>query len=202
MQKCNDVTVRYAAPSDAAAVASYIWQTDEYIYPAAVNSPDDGAWVDFIARSLADENSVYFHGRVLVAEVCGKVVGACAFFRCGENLHFALPVDGSIREGIEFVDCGYYRPLVEESRVKEGIYISNLCVDKAYRGRGIGTKLLDGLIALFPDCDIVLDVLEDNPAARRLYEKEGFTVTKHYFGFSGRAKMAVPCLEMVRRKSV
>ncbi|MEJ1159091.1 GNAT family N-acetyltransferase [Prosthecomicrobium sp. N25] len=56
-------------------------------------------------------------------------------------------------------------------------YVAGLMVEPAYRGRGLGRRLLDearrfarerGLAAL------VLSVSTDNPGARRFYEREGF----------------------------
>ena len=198
MQNCNDITVRRATLRDAVAVATYVWQTDAYIYPSVVASPDEPIWLDFIARSLTDAGSVFFCDRVLVAEVQGKVVGVCTFFRCGAALHFVMPTAARIHEGLDYVDREYYRPLIAEYAARDGLCISNLCVDANFRSCGVGGKLLDGVFALFPNCDIVLDVIEDNHAACRLYEKKGFAVTKRYMGFGGKTNASVPCLEMVR----
>ena len=201
MQNCSEITIRLAVLSDAVDVANYIWQTDPYIYPSAVQTPNEYAWIDFIARSLADKDSIYFRNRVLVATTNGKVVGICAFFRCKDTLHFSLPVDTSILEGITFIDNGYYRPLItEQNSTAEGVYIHNLCVDKAFQRRGIGGKLLDNVLAMFPDCDVALDVLENNHTARRLYEKKGFVAIQRHNGFVGRQNKIVPCLKMVRYK--
>ena len=196
----NDIVVRPATLSDAVAIAKYIWQTDKYIYPAVVNSPDAPAWIDFIADSLADADSIFFRDRVLVAETKGKVVGVCTYFRCGDAVHFALPVGEEISDGINFVESKYYFPLIENNLKRDGVYVSNLCVDKNFRNFGIGGRLIDSVFALFPDSDIIIDVIESNTAGRRLYAKKGFSVTKSFVGFSGKTDVSVSCLEMVHSK--
>lgn len=70
----------------------------------------------------------------------------------------------------------------------DGIYIQNICVDSSARGEGIGTKLIlhiekyakkSGYTSLW------LDVSFENPKAKKLYEKLGFTLeSKHRILFS------------------
>jgi ribosomal protein S18 acetylase RimI-like enzyme len=56
--------------------------------------------------------------------------------------------------------------------------IYDLAVSHEYRGMGIGTYLIKELIKRINDNDytiVELDVASDNPGARRLYERMGFT---------------------------
>ncbi|NLV77122.1 MAG: ribosomal protein S18-alanine N-acetyltransferase [Tissierellia bacterium] len=60
--------------------------------------------------------------------------------------------------------------------IDEG-HVTNIAVDKEYRGLGLGNKLLEGLIQLCIDRDIkhiTLEVRKSNEVAKGLYKKYGF----------------------------
>jgi ribosomal protein S18 acetylase RimI-like enzyme len=70
------------------------------------------------------------------------------------------------------------RPLVElELRVPGSFYINALATYPEYRGLGLGTKLLEAANTLASEagCEILsLEVFDQNEAAVRLYERQGF----------------------------
>lgn len=56
-------------------------------------------------------------------------------------------------------------------------HITNIAVDEKYRGLGLGSKLLEGLIQLCIDRNIramTLEVRKSNEVAKSLYKKYGF----------------------------
>ena len=53
-------------------------------------------------------------------------------------------------------------------------YISALTVDEAYRGHGIGSKLLETVLA--EHTAVVTDVNIEKDASIRFYERHGFTI--------------------------
>lgn len=59
------------------------------------------------------------------------------------------------------------------------LFIANIQVTPAQQGRGIGTRVLELMIAQASKQgrDVGLQVLETNTGARRLYERLGFVVT-------------------------
>jgi ribosomal-protein-alanine N-acetyltransferase len=69
--------------------------------------------------------------------------------------------------------------------------VVTLAVDPAHWGRGAGTALLRALIdaADVRGCaEVLLEVREDNPRARRLYQRNGFTevgIRRGYYQPSG-----------------
>ena len=69
--------------------------------------------------------------------------------------------------------------------------VVTLAVDPAHWGRGTGTALLSALVdeAARRGCtEVLLEVREDNPRARRLYLREGFTevgIRRGYYQPSG-----------------
>jgi len=94
-------------------------------------------------------------GEIYVAKIDGKVVGYIVF-------------------GI--VEKIYNNPKV---RNKKLIDIDAMCVDENYRGKGIGTKLLEFAqnVGLENNCtDIYLTVNEENVNAIKTYEKFGMRI--------------------------
>ncbi len=80
------------------------------------------------------------------------------------------------------------------------LLMDGICVTRAARGMGLGTALLHAIKdeARTQDCvDVRLDVIDSNPRAKTLYEREGFVAgkthslgpLKHVFGFSTATEM-------------
>ena len=64
------------------------------------------------------------------------------------------------------------RNLVDGQLLMDGIF-----VDEAARGKGVGTALLDAIVAHADGAgchEVRLDVIDTNPRARALYERQGF----------------------------
>lgn len=61
------------------------------------------------------------------------------------------------------------------------LLMDGICVQQTARGRGIGTALLDAVKATAQDLGkstVRLDVIDINPRAKALYERQGFTAHK------------------------
>lgn len=71
--------------------------------------------------------------------------------------------------------------------VVDQAHINNLAVRPELRGRGLGTQLLEGIIAEVAHLggkELTLEVRQSNDPARRLYTRAGFTqegVRKNYY---------------------
>jgi len=80
------------------------------------------------------------------------------------------------------VFSSYERQPQESELLMDGI-----AVEQDMRGKGIGTKLLDELKQYAREngySRIRLDVIDTNPAARHLYERQGFIPTRtEQFGY-------------------
>lgn len=59
---------------------------------------------------------------------------------------------------------------------KPCIWIEDLYVKSAYRGKGIGNIFMDFITHQYTDCIFRLEVEEENEIAYKLYEKNGFSV--------------------------
>jgi len=81
------------------------------------------------------------------------------------------------------------------------LLMDGIAVDERMRGKGVGTRLLDNLadfVAAEQYQTIRLDVIDTNPGAQRLYERNGFVVTRTerfeylrwFLGFGASSTMA------------
>lgn len=81
--------------------------------------------------------------------------------------------------------------------------IDGICVAKAYRGKGVGSRLLSALYQEAAErgyASVRLDVVHDNFRARALYERQGFRavrteelgVLRFLFGFASSSVMVRP----------
>lgn len=85
----------------------------------------------------------------------------------------------------------------------ERFLIDGICVSKAHRGKGVGSKLLAALCREAAERgyrSVRLDVIQDNFRARALYERQGFRavrteelgVLRFLFGFASSTTMVRP----------
>ena len=92
--------------------------------------------------------------------------------------------------------------LFERTPVAGELVMDGIAVDAHYRGQGIGSKLLDAIVAYATEHQfrsVRLDVIDSNPRARKLYEAKGFRATKResfpylawLIGFAGATTMAL-----------
>ncbi|WP_070966553.1 GNAT family N-acetyltransferase [Vibrio sonorensis] len=85
------------------------------------------------------------------------------------NQHVLLAEEGGLLMG--FI-CGF-----GNHDIDKGSIIESLHVDKAYRGRGIGKRLLNEMASwmnhYFPDQGVYLEVLQENKQAHEFYDHFG-----------------------------
>lgn len=119
----------------------------------------------------------------------GSLTGAISF----EKLRNVLGILGAIRAAMILV--AYDRPLKKDQLLMDGISVSD-----SQRGNGVGSALLQLIKNHARETglsSVRLDVIDTNPAARRLYERHGFREVAHMnlgvlskiFGFSGATTM-------------
>ncbi|WP_032121226.1 GNAT family N-acetyltransferase [Clostridium amazonitimonense] len=79
------------------------------------------------------------------------------------------------------------KPVIEKKEIND-LYIQNICVEESYRGRSIGTKLIDYYFEYAKNLNhqsVFLDVSYDNYRAKKLYEEKGFlTISSKKIRFS------------------
>lgn len=70
------------------------------------------------------------------------------------------------------IDIGFYNGNILENGNYE---IGNICIIPEYQNKGIGTRILENLLALYKNTDIELQCFKINPV-KKLYERLGFNV--------------------------
>jgi ribosomal protein S18 acetylase RimI-like enzyme len=126
--------------------------------------------LDVGAERAIREDKNFSYRNAVVAEQNGEVVAMVLAYRLPEA-----------EEAVNLVELPeLLRPLVElELLVPRSFYINALATLPAYRGQGLGSKLLEpaNRLALEASCDeLSLGVFEQNDGAVRLYERHGYRI--------------------------
>lgn len=149
-------------------------------FSVAVKNPQKR--LSLIADSLAVPFAV-----VAIAE--GKLVGLAGF----QTPSGALTQDMTARKLFQHLGplggawAATVFSLYERKLQKSELLMDGIVVSQAMRGHGIGTRLLEELkqyASAQGFSHIRLDVIDTNPAAKRLYERQGFVPTRtEHFGY-------------------
>ena len=127
------------------------------------------------ALSLNLENCFY-------AEEDSMLLGVVAFQTSRET--FFAPTLKSIQSlygKIKGLYKGILLSLMEHKTEQDELYIEAIAVSTAARGKGVGTQLLEIIFTFAKEKglhNVTLQVIDTNPRAKTLYEKNGFTVIK------------------------
>ena len=117
-----------------------------------------------------------------------------SFYELGKelnnNFNTLYKLDDLVNSKYDFI-YGYYIDnnlvgFIHINKLYENIDIVNIIVNKDYRDKGIGTKLLNYIVDNYKDINsIMLEVRESNNAAIEFYKKNNFkviNVRKKYYG--------------------
>ena len=120
-----------------------------------------------------DSQYSYLNTLVAIDEEHGKVAGVCVSYD-GALLHTLRKA--FLEEVWNYCEMDH-SGMDDETQAGE-LYIDSLCVDKAYRGQGIATRLLEATVEKARRMQIKevgLLVDHGNPQAEKLYRRVGFT---------------------------
>jgi ribosomal protein S18 acetylase RimI-like enzyme len=133
------------------------------------------AYLDFIGELVDEDTFILVDRKPTMKEEEAWVDGKLRGIRAGREVALAA-WDGTTLAGI----CEAKRDLWKE----RGNVGMGLAVRRAYRGRGLGEKLLRETIRLakkrFRPRNIYLRVFSDNKIAKSLYRKAGFRELAHF----------------------
>ncbi|OYD60971.1 GNAT family N-acetyltransferase [Rhodococcus sp. OK302] len=166
----NDVTISCGFTEDErGCVASLYWEAfGRKLRPGFVDEPTGIAVVRAALR----------RDHMFVARRGDDVLGVCGFYDAGTGaadlrwtrLRRTLSVPAALRASLVL-------SVLSRSTHPGSLVLDGICVDRAARGLGVGTALLgatseharrDGARA------VRLSVVDGNPRARALYERQGF----------------------------
>lgn len=164
--------IRAASPGDCRALAELALIAGEGI-PAFFweSSRQSGQAIEAVgAARLLSETENFSYRNIQLAELGGEVAGMLLAYR--------LPEPGPAEDLSGLPD--FIRPLIElEAQVPGSYYINMLACFPRYRGRGIGTALMDIVddLAGREGCALSsLQVFSENRGALRLYQRLGYRV--------------------------
>ncbi|WP_286415772.1 GNAT family N-acetyltransferase [Myroides odoratimimus] len=114
----------------------------------------------------------------------GELIGVAAYQHNGQctlniSLSIMIKVYGLIRGLYKMLQLIMYFP---SKRDKDVVYVDAIAVDENFRGLGVGKMLLEEVekLALEHHARYVsLDVIKENPRAKKLYEQIGFVEVKY-----------------------
>lgn len=155
----------------------------------------DAAALQFLERIMDPEYAL------VARSDTGEILGLAGFKTAKGSL-----VGGGLRDlaGVYGWFGAIWRGLILLILDRELAYgtllMDGICVHSAARGQGLGTALLRAIKAHAREqglSSVRLDVIDSNPRARALYEREGFAVRKtrnigplrHLFGFRTSTEM-------------
>ena len=185
------VTVRPLRDGDDfLQAAKMIYLSDKYIYPFWFDSMEEGQRV--LSRMM-ELPTLYNKQNITVAVTPGgDIVGAVVSKQSPVNEEKEHLVEAFRLAGVVCDDrtdrifTDYYAKMDGQ----DGLYISNIAVDPAYRKQGIAAALLRAVTEGRDYC--YLECVQANIGAWRLYQRMGFSITAEYPGV-----FDVPCYKMV-----
>ncbi|PMR68290.1 GNAT family N-acetyltransferase [Halomonas heilongjiangensis] len=165
-----DQLIRKATPEDSSELAELMNLAGEgipaYLWGEQVAPGEDV--MEFGARRVARTEGGFSYTNAHVATIQGVIAGMLLSYRLPD------PYEIGSLEAIPPV----VRPLMQlEALVPGSWYVNAIATDSAYRGQGVGSRLMQLAEQLAADSGaeaLSLIVAEDNIQARALYERLGY----------------------------
>lgn len=177
----NFTIERLSPQDDLGQVADALYLVDQYIFPDLSDDPEK-AKILSPALFTNDPNALFSYDKTLVAkDTDGSIAGILVY-----RDHNCTPWDTDavrsrfIATGLELPEHferanENYMKKVTDAELPEGaVEIEFVGVRDAYRGKGLGTQLIQSLLTTPEYTEAHLDVLDSHPEARNLYNKLGF----------------------------
>lgn len=181
-------------------ITGLIYDTDPYIYPAMFGGREQAQ--ELVPYLIESNDAMFRPENLFVMEYEGKIAGIVLWNR--GNLCWSKEKFINISEYLEIPVSPYldavtekYIKSYERTENEDTISIINFCVAEEFRNLGLGSVLMDAFFKQHRNDRVELCVLEENPAARRLYEKYGFREVSRHPGFSVDERNLI-CIEMLK----
>ncbi|WP_312554202.1 GNAT family N-acetyltransferase [Empedobacter brevis] len=164
---------REARKEDAALIAELMMLAMDKIVYDFIGENNYNEGVSFLKKLIEQEGNQYSYQNTVVVECDNQLAGTTTFYDGGKLHELRKPV-------LDVLRTDYKQDIHPQDETQEGeIYIDTIAVSENFRGKGIGTEILDYLIEeLANKQDKTLGLLVDftNPNAKKLYERKGFKV--------------------------
>lgn len=131
--------------------------------------------VNLLAETITDPTYRYGYKRGIVEDIEGTVAGIAFGYRSFDE----EVIDRPFSKTLQAHGLLNERLFTDPECFPDEWYLDTICVAEDFRGRGIGSKLLEGINLQAKTTGahkIGLCVDHQNPKAQRLYERKGFKV--------------------------
>ena len=161
---------------DAGTIAGCLLLAMEEIVFRFIGERNSQKAAEFMLYFTEKENNQYSYQNCWVAEAGGEVIAAANLYDGAALKKLRQPV-------MDYIKTRFKRDVEPEDETEAGeYYLDSLGVRPDQQGKGTGAKLLRFLVdeyVLKNRQTLGLLVDEDNPGAKRLYLKMGFTCVGH-----------------------
>lgn len=167
-------------------IAELIYETDPYIYPHWFHN--DVNECKKVLAPLMNTEGFFFNYKsmhIAVDKRNNKIIGLIQVIDNDTNFDYDYTELMNVSQTYRFTIEEYIFELIKEVKEFKLPYFSNVVVHHNYRGFKLGTIMMNYILTENkPKYDkFILDVLAENPAAVKLYEKMGFVITEKNMGF-------------------
>lgn len=162
-------------------VAEALFLVDQYIFPDLFGD-EEGAKKYSKELFSDDPEALFSFDKTLVAkdengDIAGILVyrgDKCTPWDTNSIREKYLAIGNDLPESFERANENYLKKVTGPELPKDAVEIEFLGVRDDYRGRGIGSSLMQSIINNPAVSEVHLDVLDSHPGARKLYDKFGF----------------------------
>jgi len=168
-----NITIRQAQPADAELAAPLIIDA---IGDIAKRMTGETEW-DKVEQELCvlfkREDNRHSHLYTYIAELDGKVAGTMVLYAGAD----APKLDRNLSEWL--ANKGATSSVVDAESLADELYIDTVCIDPAFRGKGIGTKLFEyaeEVAKQVNSAKLSLNVETEKEPAIRLYKRLGYEI--------------------------
>jgi len=168
--------IRLAKKEDAKQIVPLIVQAIEEIAFMLTGTSSYDEALPILEYYIRSEKNRLSYQNCLVKVREDQIIGVIIAYNCTE-------LSVLDREMLEIIsrNLNSKNATVDKEADDEDFYIDTVSVHPNFQGLGIGTELLNGLLSYAKEIGVnrvSLNVDQNKPAARRLYEKVGFTYEK------------------------
>ncbi|WP_088043746.1 GNAT family N-acetyltransferase [Bacillus sp. EAC] len=168
--------IRLAKKEDAKQIVPLIVQAIEEIAFMLTGTSSYDEALPILEYYIRSEKNRLSYQNCLVKVHEDQIIGVIIAYNCTE-------LSVLDREMLEIIsrNLNSENATVDKEADEEDFYIDTVSVHPNFQGLGIGTELLTGLLSHAKEMGVnrvSLNVDQNKPAARRLYEKVGFTYEK------------------------
>ncbi|WP_304416717.1 GNAT family N-acetyltransferase [Profundicola chukchiensis] len=168
-----NMMIRKANAEDAKPIATYLMLAMEDIFYGFIGERNYEVAIEVLEELIQSRGNQYSFENCWVAELDSEPVAVACVYNGGNLYQLRKPVG-------ELIKTRFNRDFNPEDETQSGeFYIDCVGVSEYHQGKGLGSKMFNFLIDEFVhkrNETLGLLVEEENPNAKRLYQKLGFKV--------------------------